>query len=85
MANPEQATSMRLFSGDVQDRLDAKLADISDEAAHARIARAKEGLAELKKFDRAKLTPEQKISAEMMEYQLTDVVAEEPFLAYTFL
>jgi uncharacterized protein (DUF885 family) len=84
MANPEQATSMRLFSGDVQDRLDAKLADISDEAAHARIARAKEGLAELKKFDRAKLTPEQKISAEMMEYQLTDVVAEEPFLAYNF-
>jgi uncharacterized protein (DUF885 family) len=84
MANPEQATSMRFFSGDVQDRLDGKLADISDEAAHARIARAKEGLAELKKFDRAKLTPEQKISAEMMEYQLTDVVAEEPFLAYSF-
>jgi uncharacterized protein (DUF885 family) len=84
MANPEQATSMRLFSGDVQDQLDAKLADISDEAAHARIARAKEGLAELKKFDRSKLTPGQKISAEMMEYQLTDVVAEEPFLAYNF-
>jgi uncharacterized protein (DUF885 family) len=84
MANPEQATSMRLFSGEVQDRLDGKLADISDEAAHARIARAKEGLAELKKFDRSKLTPEQKISAEMMEYQLTDVVAEEPFLAYNF-
>jgi uncharacterized protein (DUF885 family) len=84
VANPEQATSMRLFSGEVQDGLDAKLADISDEAAHARIARAKEGLAELKKFDRSKLTPEQKISAEMMEYQLTDVVAEEPFLAYNF-
>jgi uncharacterized protein (DUF885 family) len=84
MANPEQATSMRLFSGDVQDRLDAQLTDISDAAAHARISRAREGLAELEKFDRGRLTPEQKISAEMMEYQLTDVVAEEPFLAYSF-
>jgi uncharacterized protein (DUF885 family) len=84
MANPEQATSMRLFSGDLQDRLDAQLTDISDAAAHARISRAREGLAELKKFDRSRLTPEQKISAEMMEYQLTDVVAEEPFLAYSF-
>lgn len=84
MANPEQASSMRLFSGDVQDRLDGQLSDISDDAAHARIARAKDGLAELKKFDRSKLTPEQKISAEMMEYQLSDIVAEEPFLAYNF-
>ncbi len=84
LANPEMATNMRLFSGDVQNRLDSQLSDISDEAAHARIARAKEGLAELKKFDRAKLTPEQKFSAEMMEYQLKDIVAEEPFLNYSF-
>jgi uncharacterized protein (DUF885 family) len=84
MANPEQASSLRLFSGDVQDRLDGQLSDIGDAAAHARIASAKEGLTELKKFDRSKLTPEQKISAEMMEYQLSDIVAEEPFLAYNF-
>jgi len=84
MANPEQASSMRLFSGDVQDHLDSQLSDISDAAAHARIARAKEGLAELRKFDRSVLTPEQKISADMMEYQLTDIIAEEPFLAYSF-
>ncbi len=84
MANPEMATGMRLFSGDVQDRLDSQLTDISDDAAHARIARAREGLAGLKKFDRAKLTPEQRISAQMFEYQLTDIAAEEPFLAYNF-
>jgi uncharacterized protein (DUF885 family) len=82
MANPEMATGMRLFSGDVQDRLDSQLTDISDEATHARIARAKEGLAALKKFDRSKLTREQTISVEMMTYQLTDIAAEEPFLAY---
>lgn len=84
MANPEMATNMRLFSGAVEDRLDSQLADISDAAAHARIARAKEGLASLSKFDRSKLTPQQRISAEMMEYQLSDIVAEEPFLAYSF-
>ena len=84
LANPEQATAMRLFSGDVQDRLDGQLSDIGDEAAHARIASAKQGLAELRSFDRSTLTPEQKISAQMMEYQLTDIVAEEPFLAYNF-
>jgi uncharacterized protein (DUF885 family) len=82
--NPEQASSMRLFSGEDQDRLDGLLSDISDEAAHARIARAREGLATLKTFDRAALRPEQNLSAEMMEYQLNDVVAEEPFLNYNF-
>ena len=44
MANPEQASSMRLFTGDVQDRLDGQLSDISDAAAHARIARAKDDI-----------------------------------------
>ena len=84
MANPEMATGMRLFSGDVQNRLDSQLTEIGDDAAHARIGRAKEGLAGLKQFDRATLTPEQRISAEMFEYQLSDIVAEEPFLAYNF-
>jgi len=84
MANPEMATGMRIFSGDVQDRLDGQLTDIGDGAAHARIALAKDGLAGLKKFDRLKLTPEQRISAEMLDYQLSDIVAEEPFLIYNF-
>jgi uncharacterized protein (DUF885 family) len=83
-AEPEQATSMRLFQGDEQAALDSKLSDISDAAAHARVTRAKEGLATLTKFDRAKLTPAQRFSASMLEYQLRDIVAEEPFLIYRF-
>ena len=43
-AEPEMATSMRLFTGDVQDQLDGQLSDIGA-AAHARIASAREGLA----------------------------------------
>jgi uncharacterized protein (DUF885 family) len=81
-ADPEMATSMRLFTGDEQDKLDSQLSDISDEAAHARIARAKDGLAGLRKFDRTKLTPAQRLSADMFEYQLNDIVGEEPYLIY---
>src|SRR5579883_540651 len=83
-AEPEMATSMRLFTGDEQAALDAKLSDISDAAAHTRINRAKAGLAKLRTFNRATLTPAQKLSAEMLEYQLTDVIGEEPYLAYNF-
>jgi uncharacterized protein (DUF885 family) len=83
-ASPEMATSMRFFSGKEQDSLDGRLSDIGDDAAHARTARAKEGLAGLRKFDRSKLTPGQRISADMFEYLLNDVAGEEPYLDYQF-
>ena len=81
---PEMATSMRIFDGAKQAELDSKLSDISDEAAYKRISRAKEALAELKKFDRAKLTPAQQFSADMLDYQLRDIIDEAPFLKYRF-
>src|SRR5215471_6565967 len=84
MADPELASQLRIFSGVEQDQLDGQLNEISDEAAHARIARAKEGLAGLRQFDRSKLTPEQRLSAEMFQYQLTDIVNEEPYLIYNY-
>jgi uncharacterized protein (DUF885 family) len=83
MADPEQASQLRIFSAE-QQHLDGLLSEISDDAAHARIVRAKEGLAGLKQFDRSKLTAEQRLSAEMFEYQLTDIVNEEPFLKYNY-
>jgi uncharacterized protein (DUF885 family) len=83
-ADPEMATSMRLFTGEEQEQLESRLSDISDEAAHARIVKAREGLASLGKFDGALLTPEQRFSADMMRYQLRDVIAEEPYLKYRF-
>jgi len=49
---------MRFFTGEEMDRLDGQLTDVSDEALHARISRAKEELAGLRKFDRSKMTPE---------------------------
>jgi uncharacterized protein (DUF885 family) len=83
-AEPETATAMRLFSGGEQDRLDAQLNNISVAGQRARIARAREGLTELGRFDRARLLPDRRLSADMLEWLLGDVVAEEPFLHYRF-
>jgi uncharacterized protein (DUF885 family) len=82
--SPEQASAMRILPEEEQVKLDAQLNDISDEAAHARIARAKDGLAALAKFDRRSMSEAQRFSAAMLEYQLNDIVGEEPFLRYSF-
>lgn len=81
---PEMATAMRLFPAEEQNKLDGKLSDVTEEAAHRRIAQAREGLAGLRKFDRALLTPAQRLSADMFAYQLNDIIGEEPYLAYRF-
>ena len=83
-ADPETATAMRLFSGDEQDRLDAQLNDISEEAQHAKISRARAGLAQLRRFDATHFSRQQRLSADMLQWLLTDAVNEEPFLAYRF-
>jgi uncharacterized protein (DUF885 family) len=82
--DPELATRMRLFPSAEQERLDARLSDTGDEFIHSRIRLARETLAELGKFDRATLTPAQRISAAMLEHGLRDVIDEEPFLALRF-
>jgi uncharacterized protein (DUF885 family) len=81
-ADPEAASAMRIFPAAEQERLDAQLSDASDQALHARISRARDGLAALRRFDRTHLTAEQRLSADMLEWLLNDVVDEEPFLAY---
>ena len=49
-----------------------------------RIRRAKQGLTELRKFDRSKMTEEQRVSADVMQWQLQMIVDEERYLDYTF-
>lgn len=82
--NPNQAVSTRYFSGPEQDRLDQQLTPETLEYKKSRIQLAKEGLAELRKFDRTKLTSDQKVSSDLMQWQLEGVVQGEPYLDYTF-
>ncbi len=82
--NPNLATSSRYFTGEEQDRLERQLTPQTVAYRRARIQLAKQGLAQLQKFDRSKLTPTQRISADLMQWQLDTVVREEPYLDYTF-
>ncbi len=82
--NPNLATSSRYFTGDEQDRLERQLTPQTVAYRRARIQLAKQGLAQLQKFDRSKLTPTQRISADLMQWQLDTVAGEEPYLDYTF-
>lgn len=83
-AHPESATSARFFPAAEQDLLDAKLSPPSAEEGPAQIARAKTGLAALRKFDPQKLTPVQRLSADILRWTLTDIVDEAPFLDLAF-
>jgi uncharacterized protein (DUF885 family) len=82
--SPNQATSTRYFSGDEQDRLERQLTPETLAWERDRIQRARQGLAELAKFNRASLTETQRISADLMQWQLNEVVGAEPFLDYSF-
>lgn len=82
--DPEQATSLRLFPADEQERLDAKLTEISDAASHERAAKAKDGLARLRRFSRSAMSPAQQLSAEIFEYQMQRAIEDEKFLSYQF-
>jgi uncharacterized protein (DUF885 family) len=82
--NPNLATSSRYFTGEEQDRLERQLTPQTVAYRRARIQLAKQGIEQLQKFDRGKLTPTQRISADLMQWQLDTVVREEPYLDYTF-
>jgi uncharacterized protein (DUF885 family) len=82
--DPNQATSARYFSGDEQDRLERELTPQTLAWKRDRIQRARQGLAELGKFNRSSFTETQRISADLMQWQLNEVVREEPFFDYTF-
>src|SRR5262245_54322472 len=82
--SPNQAISTRYFTGAEQQRLEQQLNPETLEYKKGRIQLAREGLAELRKFDRAKLTPTQQISADLMQWQLQTVVEGEAFLDYSF-
>ena len=83
-SNPNLATSTRYFSGDEQDRFERQITPETLAYRQSRIRLARQGLVQLRKFDRSKLTPSQRLSADLMDWQLDTVVREEPYLDYSF-
>ena len=82
--NPDQATGARYFTGEEQRRLERQLTPVSREFQLSRIALARKGLAELAAFDRSRLSSADRVSAELMQWQLERVVEGEPYLDYFF-
>jgi uncharacterized protein (DUF885 family) len=81
-SNPDQATATRYFTGSEQDRLEQQLTPATDAYLRARIELASKGLVELGKFDRAGLTEQQRMSAELAQWQLQTVVDQEPYIDF---
>ena len=82
--DPSLATRTSYFSGDEQDRLARQLTSRTLEWRRDRIARARKALADLRRFDRARMTDLQLVSAELLDWQLDTVVREEPYLDYEY-
>ena len=82
--DPFIAIFTRYFDGKEQERLERQLMPQTLVYRRDRIHRAKQGLAELGKFDRPKMTEPQRISADVMQWQLQIIVDEEPYLDYRF-
>ncbi len=82
--NPNFATSTRYFTGAEQDRLERQITPQSIAWRRTRIDRARAGLATLATFDPATLTSAQRLSADLLRYQLQMAVDREPYLDYSF-
>ena len=83
-ANPDQATGARYFTGEEQRRLERQLTPVTKTFERNRVALAKKGLAALSAFDRTRLSEADRVSANLMQWQLERVVEGEPYLDYFF-
>ena len=82
--NPNLAVRAQYFAGDEQDRLSRELTPVSREHRLDMIRLAEDGLVRLATFDRDALTPSQRTSASIMQWQLQNVVDSAPYLDYDF-
>jgi uncharacterized protein (DUF885 family) len=82
--NPNAAISARYFTGETQDALEAQMTPWTREWRQQRVALARRALADLKKFDRTRFTAEQRLSADLMAWQLQVVVDGEQYQDFSF-
>lgn len=83
-ANPNQAASSRYFTGAEQEAFEQQLAPETPEFRHARVAVAQKGLTELATFDRARMSEAERLSADLMQWQLALVVDAEKYRDFVF-
>jgi uncharacterized protein (DUF885 family) len=82
--NPNLATSTRYFTGEEQDRLERQLTPATDAVRRRRREVARRGLAELRRFPRERMTDVQRVSAELLAWQLQTLIEGERYEDYSF-
>ena len=83
-SNPDQATNARYFTGEEQRNLERQLTPATEAWAKSRRDLARRGLAELSRFDLSRVNKMDRLSAELMRWQLQVVVDGERFADYAF-
>jgi uncharacterized protein (DUF885 family) len=83
-SDPDLARWTRYFSGAEQDRLERQITPRTLAQTQARIERARQGLAALANFDRAAMNETQRVSADLMQWQLKNITDAAPFLDHWF-
>ena len=82
--DPSRAASTRYFSGAEQAAFERQLTPQSRAWRAGRVALAKKGLAELAKFDQAAMSHDERVSAELMRWQLQELIEGEQYEDYRF-
>ncbi|MFC4729718.1 DUF885 domain-containing protein [Coralloluteibacterium thermophilus] len=81
---PSASTGSRFFEGELQARLDRELTPQTREFHDETVALAREGLAQLARFDRAAMSDTERVSAELMQWLLEGIVEGAEFRDYSF-
>ena len=76
---PSASTGSRYFDGALQDEMDRQLTPQSAQFETETVALARRGLARLATFDRAALSAADRLSADLMQWQLQSIVDGERF------
>ena len=82
--NPNQAVRTQYFQGEEQDELSRQLTPVSAAWRRDRLRFAQRGLDELAQFDLASLTDAQRLSADVMRWQLQSASTESRFSTTIF-
>jgi uncharacterized protein (DUF885 family) len=81
---PALSTATRYFTGAEQDRLDRQLQPETAAWKRETVEQARRGLQELATFDRSRMSDTERVSADVMQWQLQIIVDGEPFSDYDF-
>jgi uncharacterized protein (DUF885 family) len=83
-SNPNQAASTRFFTGDEQRQFERQLTPYTREWRRARVALAEKGLKELRAIDLSRLNESERLSAELMAWQLDAWIRADRYNDYSF-